>query len=305
MPVFNCARYVEWAVRSVLSQSHRDFVLHIFDDGSTDGTGKICRQMQWQDSRIQLHQHKNIGIANTMNAAIDELKADWIFCMHGDDVMFPHRLQRQWRFICTNPQLAVVSSLVRLIDQNGRDIGGMKNPYTDPTAAERAVAECRSVTFNHPAAAFRPEVIKAVGGYRQEFWPAEDTELWNRVATAGHRVAVIDEYLLKYRVHSRAASTQKSRMVIQKLAWMSQCLRQRHAHQPEPTWEEFLAEQRRAPWLERLNNRRRETARTLYQGAIHRFAAGNYAALLPTLAAAAILEPGLVLPRILPRLIFR
>jgi hypothetical protein len=70
---------------------------------------------------------------------------------------------------------------------------------------------------------------------------------------------------------------------------------------PEPTWDEFDAARTRVPWPQRLNEHRLETARTLYQSALHHLSTRSVHKLVPAMLAATALEPGLVLPRLLPR----
>jgi glycosyltransferase involved in cell wall biosynthesis len=304
MPVFNVAPFVGEAIESVLAQTHPDFQLWILNDGSTDNTLDICRAYETKDARIRIATHDNIGIANTMNAALETIKEGWVFCMHGDDVMMPTRLERQLAFIRANPDLAIVSSLVQLIDDTGREIGYTKSSLSNRKTVTRLIGRGHCIAFNHPATAFRAEVVKAAGGYRQEFWPAEDTDLWSRVAQ-NHSVLVQDEYLLKYRIHGKSASTSSARLMVRKLAWVARCVDSQRSQQPEPSWDEFLAEREHAPWPVRWNNRRKETARTLYQAAVHHFACRQWAVLVSALAGATVLEPSLVLPRLLPRLLTR
>jgi glycosyltransferase involved in cell wall biosynthesis len=307
MPVYNCARFVAAAIDSVLAQTHQQFTLHIVDDGSTDNTLEICRQYQKRDARIALTSHANRGIANTMNEALDRLErrspGGWVFCMHGDDVMLPNRLERQLAFVRANPDLAAVSALVRVIDEHGREVGVIRSPYTTRTAVAAAAAAGRSIAFNHPAAALRPAAVLAAGGYRQDFWPAEDTELWNRLACGGWGVLVQDEYLLQYRIHGKSASTAKARLMIRKLAWTTECLQRRLEKKPEPTWDQFIAGRRQAPWWVRVNQGRKETSRTLYQAALHALATRRYHVLAAKMSAAAVLEPTLVLRRVMPRIV--
>jgi len=191
-----------------------------------------------------------------------------------------------------------------LIDETGREIGRSKSSLVNRKSVARMVGRGLCVAFNHPATAFRVDVVKSVGGYRQEFWPAEDTDLWNRVARE-HPVLVQDEYLLKYRIHGRSASNSKSRLMVRKLAWVARCIDSQRSHSAEPSWDEFLSERQHAPWPVRWNNQRKETARTLYQAAVQCFACRQYGVLISALAGAIVLEPSLVLPRILPRLLTR
>jgi glycosyltransferase involved in cell wall biosynthesis len=296
MPAFNAARFIAEAIESVLRQTHRDWKLLVIDDGSADDTLAIARLFEPRDARVRVMTQANAGIANTMNRAMALAQTEWVACMHADDVMMPARLERQLRFVREHPDVAVVSSLVLLIDDAGREIGRSRSPLKSAEAVRRKVRSGGCVAFHHPATMFRKSVVQAVGGYRQEFWPAEDTELFNRIAAAGHLVLVQDEYLLKYRIHGSSASMSKSRLMVQKLGWMARCMASRRRGEAEPTWEQFLAARR---W----NDRRQELARTLYQSAIGEFSAGRYGRLLPPLAAAALLEPSLVLPRVFPRLV--
>jgi hypothetical protein len=145
--------------------------------------------------------------------------------------------------------------------------------------------------------------VQEVGGYRQAFWPAEDIDLWNRIVERGHRVAVQDEYLLKYRIHGSSASIGRARLMQQKAMWMEECIACRRAAKPEPTWDQFLASRKAGSPFARFGGWRRELGRTFYQAAIHHFSTRCYRKLIPSILAAAALEPGLVLGRVLPRLV--
>src|SRR4051812_39739536 len=178
MPVYNVGPFVAEAVRSVLAQRHRDFVLHVVDDGSTDHTLAVAQWAAGKDARARVTSHPNRGIANVMNAAVDEARTEWVACMHGDDVMLPRRLERQLAFVAANPDVEVASSLVDWIDPRGRVIGRSRSDLTTRKDVERKLAAGKPVAFPHPAVMFRKSAVVAAGGYRQEFWPAEDTELW-------------------------------------------------------------------------------------------------------------------------------
>jgi glycosyltransferase involved in cell wall biosynthesis len=56
MPIYNGARFVQEAIDSILEQDC-DLELIISDNGSTDGTEKICRQYASKDGRIRYHRH--------------------------------------------------------------------------------------------------------------------------------------------------------------------------------------------------------------------------------------------------------
>lgn len=302
MPAFNVERFVTSAIQSVLAQTYADFELIVIDDGSTDRTAELIDSLARQDSRIRFERQANSGIAPTLNRGLEWARSEWVAIMHADDLMLPHRLERQQAFIKQNPGLAVVSSLVDYINERGQIIGRCRSPYTDPAEVARAIAQNRMIAFCHPATAVRRSVVLAAGGYRQQFWPAEDADLWTRLAEAGHSIAVQDECLLNYRIHGSSASISRNRLMQQRTLWIEACMRARSAGVAEPDFEQFSELIRRAPWPARVNHGRREWGKTLYQSALHHLAGRAYHRVVPLLAGAAALSPGLVLSRVLPRL---
>lgn len=42
VPVYNCENYLEACIQSILEQTYKNFELLLIDDGSSDGSGKIC-----------------------------------------------------------------------------------------------------------------------------------------------------------------------------------------------------------------------------------------------------------------------
>jgi glycosyltransferase involved in cell wall biosynthesis len=304
MPAYNAAGYIESAIDSVLAQTVRELELLVIDDGSKDDTLAVAQACAKRDGRVRVVTQPNAGIAPTLNRGLEMLApAEWVFLMHADDLMMPNRLERQQAFIAANPDIAVASSLVHYINGAGDTIGHGRSPFTDPAAVRAAYDRCEMIAFNHPACALKRDVMLKLGGYRQAFWPAEDCDLWARVVEAGHRVAVQDEYLLRYRIHGSSASISRARLMQQKTIWLERCIAARRRGEAEPTWEQFQADRKKVGWPTRLNLSRQELGRTFYQAAIHHVSTRNYLKFAPMLMAAAALEPGLVMSRVLPRLL--
>ena len=61
MPTYNVERYVEEAVRSILSQAYQNFELIIVDDCSTDDTFEILQNLAKEDHRIVLERNERIA----------------------------------------------------------------------------------------------------------------------------------------------------------------------------------------------------------------------------------------------------
>lgn len=54
VPVYNSEKYLPETAQSILKQSFSDFELILVDDGSKDGSGKICDQLAAKDTRIKV-----------------------------------------------------------------------------------------------------------------------------------------------------------------------------------------------------------------------------------------------------------
>ena len=302
MSVYNSAAFLHEAIQSTLGQTYRDFEFLIADDGSTDDSLAICRSYAKQDGRIRILSHRNWGAATSLNHAASEARGTWLFRMDPDDVMLPHRLERQLHFIRRNPDLAVISSQVQFINQQGQVLGVSRNRLTTRAAISDAHTGPHLITLFHPAVAMRRQVFLSVGGYRPAFWPADDLDLWARIAERSHTLLVQDEPLMQYRLHGKSISMSSGRHQVQTVDWVQDCKHRRRQRQPERTFDQFLADQRSRPWPLRLNNQRTLTGRTLYKSAVQQWALHRYRAFAPAMLGAMLLQPELFLSRILPRL---
>ena len=57
VPTYNREKFIVKTIQSLLNQTYNNFELLIIDDGSTDNTEKVVREIE--DQRIQYHQKEN------------------------------------------------------------------------------------------------------------------------------------------------------------------------------------------------------------------------------------------------------
>lgn len=85
IPVYNVAPYLKRCLDSVLAQTFTDWQLLLVDDGSTDGSGKICATYAERDARIKVIHQTNAGAAAARNAGLDQNTAEYIAFIDADD----------------------------------------------------------------------------------------------------------------------------------------------------------------------------------------------------------------------------
>lgn len=85
IPVYNSDRTLHKCVDSVLSQLFTDWELLLIDDGSTDGSGRICDEYVSKDKRIKVFHKENGGVSSARNLGIDNSNGLWLTFIDSDD----------------------------------------------------------------------------------------------------------------------------------------------------------------------------------------------------------------------------
>lgn len=85
VPVYNVEAYVEECLKSILSQTFKDFELLLVDDGSSDKSGEICDRYADNDDRIRVIHQKNNGVSSARNTALTVSSGEWITFVDSDD----------------------------------------------------------------------------------------------------------------------------------------------------------------------------------------------------------------------------
>jgi len=87
VPVYNCEKYLETCIESVLNQTLKDIEIICVDDGSTDSSYAILHQYAEKDSRVKVYQQANMGVAMARNTALQNATGEWLVFCDGDDTV--------------------------------------------------------------------------------------------------------------------------------------------------------------------------------------------------------------------------
>ena len=90
-PVFNTADYVEDCILSILSQSYKNKELILVNDGSTDGSGDICKKYK-TDNNVQYIEQDNQGTSAARKRGVEESHGEWIMFVDSDDLIIKDSL---------------------------------------------------------------------------------------------------------------------------------------------------------------------------------------------------------------------
>jgi glycosyltransferase involved in cell wall biosynthesis len=211
MPAYNVEPYVGDAIRSALAQTFSDFELIVVDDGSRDGTADVVKDLASRDSRIQLVQQSNRGLAGARNSALRAARGEFFALLDSDDLWEPSFLEEQFAVLRARGEVDIVTG-------NGWYLGGAKHgqvarPSPDPRPAPDLAAIIGDEWSVFIMSVFRRRVYTTIGPFDESMRSNEDYDFWLRAAVAGFTFARHDRPLGHYRVRNDSLSASDVRML--------------------------------------------------------------------------------------------
>lgn len=207
MPVYNAGPDLLPALRSLVSQTYRNWEMLLIDDGSTDdAVDGACEELA--DPRIRvIRDGRNLGLTARLNQAIDMAAGEFLARMDQDDVCYPERFERQVALLQSEPSLDLVAVRALAISPEGTPLGYF--PYR-LTHEEIVARPWNGFYLPHPTWMGR---IRWFRRYRYATYHCEDQGLLLR-AYAASRFATVPEVLFAYRLR-RAFNWRKTTFVRQ------------------------------------------------------------------------------------------
>lgn len=93
IPVYNGEKYLADCVNSIREQTYQNLEIIIVNDGSFDGTERVCEKLQTSYDNVQIITLKDEGVSAARNAGIEAAKGEFITFVDADDRLRPAMLQ--------------------------------------------------------------------------------------------------------------------------------------------------------------------------------------------------------------------
>lgn len=121
IPIYNVEKYLRTCIDSILSQTFTDFEIILVDDGSKDGSGKICDEFAAKDKRIKVIHKENAGQAAARNDGIQVASGNYITFIDSDDYYSDNNcLQIIYDVISNKKTDIVIYKYIKKFEKNGR-----------------------------------------------------------------------------------------------------------------------------------------------------------------------------------------
>ena len=206
VPAFNAAATVRRSIESLQRQTLREIEIVVVNDGSTDATSSILAELAASDTRLRvIERTNNEGLVYSLQEGLAASQAPLIARLDADDVAHQTRLEKQVMSF-EAPDVVLCATAYRRIQADGRIIRESRAPTTHGAMAA-ALLDANRIC--HSSVMFRHDVATALAGYRSNWYPAEDYDLWLRLMEVGRYVG-LDEVLVDYVANDQGVSTGNS-----------------------------------------------------------------------------------------------
>jgi Glycosyl transferase family 2 len=195
MAVRNGERTVSEAIASILDQSFTDFEFLVVNDGSTDGTAEVLAS--FDDERLTVVENeRQRGLTWSLNHGLALTSSAYVARQDADDRSSPDRFARQVEFLDSHPEVALVGTWYRKIDEHGRVLASQELPVDSTHLRWHLIFYS---PFVHSAVMLRRSALESVGVYDESLGYAQDYDLWCRIARH-FALANLDDHLVDFRV---------------------------------------------------------------------------------------------------------
>ena len=188
IPVFNGERFLREAVQSVLDQQYSPLEIIVVDDGSTDNTAIVARDLPVR----YLHQ-TNQGPAAARNRGIEQAQGSLIAFADADDLWPAGKLESQLPLLIKDPRIDIVLGRIQqVLLSEGEELGET------------------TFSVNLGSAVIRKSVFERIGLFDETMRYSEDVDWFMRARESGAAIVTIDAVTLFYRQHEQNMTRGKS-----------------------------------------------------------------------------------------------
>src|SRR5690554_2115171 len=178
IPLYNKELSISNTIQSVLNQTFQDFEIVVVNDGSTDNSLHVLKEID--DTRIRIINKTNGGVSSARNRGIKEAKYEWIAFLDGDDLWEPNHLEEITKMMNLYPEEKVF--VTSFVYSDNRQM--FKHPRATPIFKienyfKEAIKENLMWTS---IVVVNKECIDKVGGFNEKLNRGEDLDLWARLA---------------------------------------------------------------------------------------------------------------------------
>lgn len=183
MPNYNHSQYLPAALEAIVSQSRPPDEFIVLDDGSTDHSVEIIRQVAARYPFLRLVVHEqNKGVVASVEDLMALATGDFLYAAAADDFVFPDFFEPAMALAEAHPETGILQGQVVVVDGAGRErfaVGVQAWPTPRCVTPAEYLRDCLQRTpnwhFLSHATIYRRAALEEVGGFRPELGHVSDS----------------------------------------------------------------------------------------------------------------------------------
>jgi teichuronic acid biosynthesis glycosyltransferase TuaG len=224
IPLYNAEKYIKETIESVINQTYQNWELIVVDDRSTDSSRDVVNKLAKKDHRIKLIESETNfgGPARPRNIGIDNAKGEYIAFLDADDVWLEQKLEKQINFFQQNKDSDICHTLANVIDENSivQEVFNNQKVYRKL----KSFISQKNILFYTNNININSVMMRANTSLKfdedQNLVALEDWKYWIDSQKLDKEIVLINETLLKYRVHQSSISNRASDKGYRKALYM-------------------------------------------------------------------------------------
>lgn len=200
IPAYNAALYIEESLASVFAQAMPSIEIIVVDDGSTDATAELVQHaVPALGSSIRLIRQTNQGIGAARNAGVAAASQPFIAFLDADDLWPAARLEKMYRHLAQYPECSAVFGHTEQFF----------SPDVSAELAQRLLLPPSGPAHLAGAMLLRRAALDRCGLFDPSYRVGEFVDWFARFLDAGLQHVMLDEPVLRRRVHGRNTVLQR------------------------------------------------------------------------------------------------
>lgn len=94
IPIYNTEKYIYECLNSLINQSYSHIEIIVVDDGSTDNSLCLLKELSAKDSRLKVFSQPNQGVSAARNLALSKATGTYVMFVDADDWIDPHTIEK-------------------------------------------------------------------------------------------------------------------------------------------------------------------------------------------------------------------
>ena len=208
IPVYNVEKYIYDCLESVRKQTYKDFNVIIVDDGSTDNSINIAKEICNKDNRFKIISKKNGGLSDARNYGLNYVETKYVTFLDSDDFINTNTYEKLINNLETNDNDIVVADIEYYYTNinNNFILKGLNTKVSNDINKQSLLSPM--FAWNK---VYKLEYFKSINQlYPIGLW-YEDIPVTTLLFTNTNKIGYVEEVLYYYRQNDDSIMSQKSK----------------------------------------------------------------------------------------------